>query len=232
MTGSDSERGEGQRTGGGAGDGATQRPATAVVFARWRARAGVSRQRLADLSDVSATYVRTIEAGVDDQGREVVPSAAIMQKLARGLAAAASGPGDDTGREPLEQQIYAELMAAAGYLPAPPAAGSGAEPVPASPASNLARPAGSPSRRVREAAPEAGEHWRYGGPVQRLSLDAPEAGDARMVVLRDPRLHEHVLPLLEHWERLHRDDQALVLGIMAWLHERRQRTHQEESGGL
>lgn len=216
-------------------------PETAAVLARWRQRAGVSRQRLADLSDVSATYVRTIEAGVDDQGREVVPSAAIMQKLAGGLAQA-TVPESEADRGVLAQQIYAELMAAAGYLPAgaaplasgaPPGAGGG--PSVAANETQAADGLAPSGHRVSEDGPDrrAGhDHRHYGRPVQMLARDEKYPGGPVTITLRDPRLREHLQPLLEHWESLSSDDQALLLGIMAWVHERYQRAHHTNSGGL
>ena len=39
-------------------DDSTERPLTASVLERWRASLRLSKQRLADLADVSATYVR------------------------------------------------------------------------------------------------------------------------------------------------------------------------------
>lgn len=214
-----------------------ERPATAIALERWRTSAGLSRQRLADLADVSATYVRTIEAGTDDLGREVVPSAAIMQKLAHGLAQALAAQ-DDARREALERAAYAELLAAAGYLPdmAPPA---GAAPDPA------LREEPPPQRGLlREAVAS-----RYGGPMQMHPLVASDlaappspaqatvssagtvAGPAS-VILRDPRLLEHGRDLLEHWESLDPDDQTLLLGIMAWVHERRRGAPRPTSGGI
>ena len=211
------------------------------MLARWRQRDGVSRQRLADLSDVSATYVRTIEAGVDDQGRQVVPSAAIMQKLARGLAQA-TAPESEAAAADLQQQIYAELMAAAGYLPAPSAPlAPGGLPVAEgglSPAANeTPAPDGraSPGRRVSEDGPDRRarrDQAHYGRPAPMLARDEQYSGQPITLALRDRRLREHLLPLLEQWETLSSDDQALLLGIMAWVHERRQRAHHDTSGGL
>jgi transcriptional regulator with XRE-family HTH domain len=202
-----------------------------VALERWRTQAGLSRQRLADLADVSATYVRTIEAGVDDVGRAVVPSAAIMQKLAHGLAQALAAEPDR--RQQAEGEVYADLMAAAGLLPsamapsAPPQAGAtGAGHPP--PYHTVSDSAGGLLR-----APQR----RYGPPVEihpvmASDLDALAATEPATVTLRDPRLLEHACDLLEHWEALDRDDQALLLGIMAWVHERRRNTHERPSGGL
>jgi transcriptional regulator with XRE-family HTH domain len=209
------------------------RPATAVALERWRTQAGLSRQRLADLADVSATYVRTIEAGADDLGRAVVPSAAIMQKLAHGLAQAlAAEPAE---RQQAEGEVYADLMAAAGLLPPAPA------PPMAAPPGAAATEAQHPTARHRVA--ESAERLlhapqrRYGGPVEihpvmASDLDALAATEPATVTLRDPRLLEHAYDLLENWEALDRDDQALLLGIMAWVHERQRTTHERPSGGL
>ncbi|MFO7697645.1 MAG: helix-turn-helix transcriptional regulator [Anaerolineae bacterium] len=209
------------------------RPATAVALGRWRTQAGLSRQRLADLADVSATYVRTIEAGADDLGRAVVPSAAIMQKLAHGLAQALAAV--PYRRQQAEGEVYADLMAAAGLLPPAPARPPAARPGAA--AAESRHPAAR--HRVAESAeqlPHAPQR-RYGGPVQMHPLMAPDldalpATAPATVTLRDPRLQEHARDLLENWEALDRDDQALLLGIMAWVHERRRTTHERPSGGL
>ncbi len=93
-------------------DGSTpSTPQTATIIQKWRTKLHLSKQRFAELADVSATYVRTIEAGVDDDGRPVVPSAGIILKLASGLAHAGATVAE-------ERQAYAELMAAAGYVDA------------------------------------------------------------------------------------------------------------------
>ncbi|MHB9032505.1 MAG: helix-turn-helix domain-containing protein [Anaerolineae bacterium] len=96
-------------------DKAPVKPRTAEVLERWRKCAGLSKQRLADLADVSATYVRTIAAGIDDLGRLVVPSAGVIRKLARGIGQTGA---NDLQRAEIERQVYSELMAAAGYLEA------------------------------------------------------------------------------------------------------------------
>jgi len=166
-----------------------ERPRTALVVERWRKKIGLSKQRLADLADVSATYVRTIEAGFDHQGREVVPSAAIMQKLARGLAQAHA---DEARRTELESAIYAEMMDAAGYLDRIPVE----EPAPKEP------PASSPIAPSETPIPST----PHQGPVT--------------VTLRDPRLWRHAVDLLDSWESLHDDDQALLLGIIEFVHTR------------
>ena len=164
-------------------------PRTAAVLARWRQQMRLSKQRLADLSDVSATYVRTIEDGRDAEGRTVVPSAAVMQKLAHGLAQAEGAAGR---RPAVERDAYAELMAAGGYLD-PIASAAPAPPV-------------EPCDRVQ--------------PRQRAILREATEGPVT-VVLRDPRLWPHARPLLEGWESLEEDDQALLLQVLAYVHSRR-----------
>ncbi len=176
------------------------RPRTAHVVERWRLQARLSKQRLADLADVSATYVRTIEAGADDEGRIVVPSAGIIRKLARGLALAER---DETLRADIEQRAYAELMDAAGYLDhakADEPAGEGGLPA------------------LREAAPP-------------LAYAAPAAATGPAVLLRDPRLWGHARELLENWEWLDADDQALLLGIIEFVHGRHGRSPNKHTGG-
>ena len=165
-------------------------PRTAAVLARWRQQMRLSKQRLADLSDVSATYVRTIEDGRDAEGRTVVPSAAVMQKLAHGLAQAEGAAGR---RPAVERDAYAELRAAGGYL----------DPIAsAAPAPPVEKPLDQAPPRQQAVLPEAPE-----GPVT--------------VVLRDPRLWPHARPLLEGWESLEEDDQALLLQVLAYVHSRR-----------
>src|SRR5512144_519947 len=96
-------------------NGSLTRPPTAALLEELRTRRHLSKQRLAELADVSATYVRNIEAGFDESGRQVIPSANVIQKLARGLARAEP---DEARRAEDERQTYRALMVAAGYLPA------------------------------------------------------------------------------------------------------------------
>ncbi len=176
------------------------RPRTAEVLERWRHAAGLSRQRLADLADVSATYVRTIEAGWDAEGRTVVPSPAIMRKLARGLARA--GP-DGPSRADREQHIYADLMAAAGYI-APDLPGPGTAPAEALTLRESPAHVSLPRSSERQ------------GPLS--------------VVLRDPRLWGPARDLFETWESLDRDDRVLLLGIMEFVWSRRGRAPARQEG--
>jgi transcriptional regulator with XRE-family HTH domain len=198
-------------------------PATAAVLQKWRTLKRLSKQRLAELSDVSATYVRTIEAGFDDDGRPVVPSAGVIQKLARGLARAEP----DAGRQVAEERrAFSELMAAAGYLGPggldpglrPGEAASTAEPTDAS-TSGVAD--SSCTLVERRTAPEADR------PASSLRLSfsclPSPTGSGVAVILRDQRLHRHCRELLECWEQLSSEDQALILGIMEFVAERRQR---------
>ena len=207
-------------------DGGTQSPKTAAVLERWRREKGLSKQRLAELSDVSATYVRTIEAGFDDDDRPVVPSAGVIQKLARGLA---SAEPDETGRADVERRAYAELMAAAGYLD-PGAFGLGpvATGGPASAPPPSAEPAREPdsgavptvSRSVQSASPPL----LRSAPVAPAPTPAPASPNGPVLVaLRDRRLHRHCRELLESWDALTSEDQSLVLGIMEFVAERRRR---------
>ena len=177
-----------------------ERPRTALVLERWRKQTGLSKQRLADLADVSATYVRTIEAGRDTEGRTVVPSAAIMRKLARGLAL--SEP-DQTQRLTLERQAYNDLMGAAGYLEVKAPRAPSPREAPALRSASLPEP--SPSTAA--------------------------ARSTVTVALRDPRLWSHGQPILENWESLRPDDQALLLGILEFIHDRSGRGPAGQQGG-
>ena len=195
------------------------RPPTAELLSEWRARLRLSKQRLAELADVSATYVRNIEAGFDDLGRPVVPSANVIQKLARGLARAEP---DDALRADAERRAYAALMAAAGYLPTEPtdAARLLAE---------LPLPAGPPSDgsailpRARSDSPALPDE-RAQTAAREMPGSFPPAGTEPLVVaLRDRRLGRHLRGLLDDWEALASDDQALLLGIAEFVAERRRR---------
>jgi len=201
-------------------------PATAAVLQKWRAHKRLSKQRLAELSDVSATYVRTIEAGFDDDGRPVVPSAGVIQKLARGLARAEP---DSSRRAAEESRAHAELMAAAGYL----GPGTLGPSLPAGDGTSEAEPAGAETPGLSgwgSAAASCRVTPEAGLPASRLErlgperAPAPPAPDVHVVVaLRDRRLHRHCRELLERWEDLSSEDQALILGIMEFVSERRQR---------
>jgi transcriptional regulator with XRE-family HTH domain len=211
-------------TAGEAEPGTAAQQGTALVLERWRQQARISRQRLSELADVSATYVRTIEAGVDDLRRPVVPSPAIMLKLAHGLALAlGDGPGygatldvasgdsavlaRGVGRDQVERTIYAELMGAAGYL-APTPEGV-ADPL-ASPPMSSAPPIAAARGVVREALP--------------VVYARPSGVPRATVALHDARLLEHARDLLEHWDTVSADDQTLILGVMALIHDRWART--------
>jgi transcriptional regulator with XRE-family HTH domain len=209
----------------------TERPPTASVLERWRAGRHLSKQRLADLADVSATYVRLIEAGQDDNGRSVVPSAGVIQKLARGLARAEP---DESARADVERHAYADLMSAAGYLaplapaPAPAAApapdltplpplplGEGGVHAPRSPADHSG---------LQPAPPAPGLQSRdVSAPSSPLPPGGRGEGGGRTVLLRDTHLHRHLLPLLEGWERLDPRDQSLLLDLFELIAERRTR---------
>lgn len=202
------------------------RPPTAVLLEELRTRRRLSKQRLAELADVSATYVRNIEAGADEADRPVVPSANVIQKLARGLGRAEP---DEARRADEERQAYLALMAAAGYLPAEPvdlvsaslAATDGASPRLAPPAPSaptaqqsnggLRLPPGEVNAGPlpREAAPPVGRS---------LTTVSPE-----IVALHDRRLARHLRDLLVNWDALASEDQALLLGIAELIAERRRR---------
>jgi transcriptional regulator with XRE-family HTH domain len=203
-------------------------PQTAAIIQRWRARMRLSKQRFAELADVSATYVRTIEAGVDDDGRQVIPSAGIIRKLASGLARAGATPAED-------RQAYAELMAAAGY-------------VDPSAVDTIALPGGLPNPLSpflrREGGTKAGDRaGRADSKGDSRGEDSPGASDGRgdrplaptegagrgdggegsLVPLRDHRLLDHLVPLLERWDELSPEDQSLLLGIAEFVAERQRR---------
>ena len=189
-------------------------PQTAAIIQKWRSRLKLSKQRFAELADISATYVRTLEAGRDDDDRPVVPSAGIIQKLARGLGRAGATPAE-------ERQIYAELMVAAGYVDptaidslAPP--GFPAPALPPAPAAQPAdpAPAASNGRHPTSTAGAADELAAGRAPT-------PDAGADALIILRDQRLRAHLVPLLAQWDALTSDDQALLLGIAEFVHTRR-----------
>jgi transcriptional regulator with XRE-family HTH domain len=224
-------------------DDSTGRPLTATVLERWRAELRLSKQRLADLSDVSATYVRLIEAGRDEDGRIVVPSAGVIQKLARGLARAES---DESAHTDTERRAYSDLMSAAGYL-APLAPSSAPVAESASPADDRSarlsdlppahsQPAAATELRFRDNAQESDPGSAHVDAMASSSdtlpahaLAHPEspypayADGVPSVSLRDGRLHRHLLPLLDGWERLDPRDQSLLLDLFELVAERRAR---------
>ena len=194
------------------------RPPTAELLGEWRARLRLSKQRLAELADVSATYVRNIESGFDESGRPVVPSANVIQKLARGLARAEP---DDAVRAETERRAYATLMLAAGYLPGEPADAERLLHQPPEDYGAKALRAGPDSR-----APAVGR--RLPGPLDAEAPVAPAEAASVVIALRDRRLGRHLRGLLDNWEALASDDQALLLGIAEFVAERRRR---REGGG-
>ena len=196
-----------------------QPPGTPAVLERWRRQKGLSKQRLAELSDVSATYIRTIEAGFDDDGRPVVPSAGVIQKLTRGLARA--NP-DEAARPDQERQAYAELMAAAGYLD-PGVFGLAPHPPDGVPTGvkTVAVPTGPPE--LEDAAVSAARDGTLAPQQQSRPAVQPRSNGSLDISLRDRRLDRHLKPLLDDWEALTSEDQALILGIMEFVAERRRR---------
>ena len=199
-------------------NGSLTRPPTAALLEELRTRRHLSTQRLAELADVSATYVRNIEAGVDESGRQVIPSANVIQKLARGLARAEP---DETRRAEDERQAYRALMAAAGYLPDDAALPDAAPPILETP-TTLGRliPALPPTPPPRD-----GSHLaERNGEAACGQAPMPPADLSRDAVrLRDRRLLRHLRDLLENWEALSSEDQALLLGIAEFVAERRRR---------
>ena len=189
-------------------NGSLTRPPTAALLEELRTRRRLSKQRLAELADVSATYVRNIEAGFDESGRQVIPSANVIQKLARGLARA---DPEESRRAEEERQAYQALMVAAGYLPA-----DATVPAPSFP------PPTTLDRLIpaTPSAPVDGDHLAepaaVAGPPTDLSRDA-------VLHLRDRRLLRHLHDLLDNWEALASEDQALLLGIAEFIAERRRR---------
>ena len=208
----------------------TERPQTAIVLERWRTRLRLAKQKLADLADVSATYVRLIESGQDDVGRVVVPSAGIIQKLARGLARAEPA---EARRADVERQAYADLMSAAGYL-APLAADQSSQPVLSADDEGIEREAqGQDLTSLLPASREDGEQatpsrspapLRYRADAMNRSAPAadsrPANGREIRLSLRDERLHPHLLPLLSDWESLDPRDQSLLLEVFELIAER------------
>ncbi len=81
-----------------------------------RKRQRISQSALASLSGVSRTTITNIEAGLDPMTNQAPsPRADTLRALARGLATDGHGGRHDD----LETTFYADLMDAAGYLPAP-----------------------------------------------------------------------------------------------------------------
>jgi transcriptional regulator with XRE-family HTH domain len=195
------------------------RPPTAALLEELRTHRRLSKQRLAELADVSATYIRNIEAGFDESGRQVIPSANVIQKLARGLARAEP---DEARRAEEERQAYRTLMAAAGYLPADAVLDT-PSPMPSGPVTldRLMPPLSAPTT------PPDGDRLAgpYGGvlpsPLSPAKAPADPSGD--VVRLRDRRLRRHLRDLLESWEALASEDQSLLLGIAEFIAERRRR---------
>jgi transcriptional regulator with XRE-family HTH domain len=197
-------------------DSSLTRPPTAPLLEDLRTRRRLSKQRLAELADVSATYVRNIEAGFDESGRQVIPSANVIQKLARGLARAEP---DQARRAEDERQAYRALMDAAGYLPADAA-------VPMAPPAPSPTTLGRISPLPAAIAPPDGDHGlpREGllqGPISPAQAPADTSRD--VVCLRDRRLLRHLRALLDNWEALTSEDQALLLGIAEFVDERHRR---------
>jgi transcriptional regulator with XRE-family HTH domain len=86
-----------------------ERPQFAAQLHDLRRRKRFSLRALAEASDLSATYVRTLEQGYDPRtGKEVHPSVDVMRRVSRAL-------GD--GVEDEAERIFADLMRAAGYMP-------------------------------------------------------------------------------------------------------------------
>ena len=86
-----------------------ERPQFATQLHNLRRRKRFSLRALAEASDLSATYVRTLEQGYDPRtGKEVHPSVDVMRRVSRAL-------GD--GVEEEAERIFADLMRAAGYMP-------------------------------------------------------------------------------------------------------------------
>jgi transcriptional regulator with XRE-family HTH domain len=190
----------------------TTRPPTAALLEELRTRRRLSKQRLAELADVSATYVRNIEAGLDESGRVVMPSANVIQKLARGLARAEP---DESRRAEEERQAYVALMAAAGYLPTEPAGPPG-DPLPRQVADEL----GTYSSAMAPTSPATGDGRRQ---AALRPAEAPIDRSSGSIAISDRRLDRHLRGLLEEWEALASEDQALLLGIAEFLAERRRR---------
>jgi transcriptional regulator with XRE-family HTH domain len=203
-------------------DGSLTRPPTAALLEDLRTRRGLSKQRLAELADVSATYVRNIEAGFDESGRQVIPSANVIQKLARGLARAEPNEGR---RADEERQTYIALMTAAGYLPTRGEAPDGVTPILPSPTTLDGYSRSLPTAPAVPTLPCEDrrlprESAALGPPLQ---ADRPTDLSRDAVLLRDRRLARHLRDLLDNWDALASEDQALLLGIAEFIAERRRR---------
>lgn len=205
-------------------NGSLTRPPTAALLEELRTRRRLSKQRLAELADVSATYVRNIEAGFDESDRPVIPSANVIQKLARGLARAEP---DETRRADEERQAYRALMVAAGYLPADATPLVSSPPIPSSPvsASPTTLDRCIPAFPAAPAPPDGNRRLarEEASLVPPPSAAQPTDASRDAVRLRDRRLVRHLRDLLDNWEALASEDQALLLGIAEFIAERRRR---------
>lgn len=85
----------------------------ASLLKRLRQRQRVGQKELGDLAGLSRTLITNLERGADLDGRPPNPRPDTLRRLARGL----STDGEGTPHPEAEEAFYAELMAAAGYLP-------------------------------------------------------------------------------------------------------------------
>lgn len=198
------------------GDVRTSRSLSAVL-AELRLRKGMTKQALAEASDVSATYIGQIESGTDPRsGKEYQPSPPKLRMLADALG---RGSGEEA------EGIYRLLMEAAGYLPdqllpewlkAPP----------------------PPARRGEAAQSRAGDGSgrlvERSAPYQQPSPDVPSVGVAlerpAPEQTADPRLESRLRTLVRYWDELTTGEQGAVLEFLEFIeHKRRRRAGTRES---
>jgi transcriptional regulator with XRE-family HTH domain len=167
-----------------------------------RRQRGLSRLALSDEADVSTTYIAQIEGGVDPRtGKPFQPSPGVLRRLALALAR----------REPVEgHELYARLMAAAGYLP-----------------QEVEDFASVPfTRAAEEAAPPASAAEPLPAPLRQFDLrEEPDGSAAEGFARRlpakgwadapagDPALPAEVALVLIHWNDLSPGERAALYGV-------------------
>jgi transcriptional regulator with XRE-family HTH domain len=167
-----------------------------------RRQRGFSRLALSDEADVSATYIAQIEGGVDPRtGKPFQPSPGVLRRLALALARQEPGAG---------HELYAALMAAAGYLPqevedfsAGTIAWDAAE---AAPPAAAAEPLPAPLRQF-----DAREE-PLGSVAEGFARRLPPRGRAEADA-SDLPLRAEVALVLEHWNDLSPGERAALYAV-------------------
>jgi transcriptional regulator with XRE-family HTH domain len=84
------------------------------VLRKYRLQARLSQRDLARISEISWTMIQILERGSRSSGKPVHPSPTTLRQLAHGLA---YDPFTEQFMSSREEEIYAEFMQAAEYLP-------------------------------------------------------------------------------------------------------------------